>query len=97
MESKESNMNEFSTMAAIARRVSEYVADSFEVNLAVIDLVIDLEAVHAKTPLNLQGMLDGDLSHALHDVLGIRKYLIRGGTGKGYLRDCFVPRYALEQ
>ena len=96
MESKESNMNEFSTMAEIARRVAAHVSDSFEVELTVIDLVMDLEAVHNKTPLDLQGLLDGDLSHALHDVLGIRKYLIRGGTGKGYLRDCFVPRYALD-
>ena len=88
--------NEVSMMSAIARRVAEYVADSFELELKVIDLVLDLQAVHAKTPLNLQGMLDGDLSHTLHDVLGIRKHLIRGGTAKGYLRDCFVPRYALD-
>tara|TARA_R110002020_G_scaffold387717_1_gene598491 strand:- start:1661 stop:1936 length:276 start_codon:yes stop_codon:yes gene_type:complete len=89
--------NEVTTMSAIARRVAEYVADSFELELKVVDLVLDLQAVHSKTPLNLQGMFDGDLSHVLHDVLGIRRHVIREGTLKGYLRGGFVPRYALDQ
>ena len=83
----------------IIERCNDYLSKFGEgvVPLDMLDTVADLTAVHVRTPLNLQGMLEGDLQHTLHDVFGIRKHVIRGGTAKGYLRDCFVPRYALEQ
>jgi len=58
---------------------------------------MDLEAVHKITPLRLDDMLASKPVDLLHDIWGIERYVIREGADKGKLRDCFVPRYALNQ
>ena len=55
-------------------------------------LVMDIEAAHRFTPLNLSGLLAADDSNFGHDVAGIVNHLDRKN---GILLDCFVPRFAL--
>ena len=86
-------------LLGIIERCNDYLLKFGEgvVPLDMLDTVADLTAVHVRTPLNLQGMLDGDLEHTLHDVFGIKHHVVRTGADVGKLLDCFVPRYALEQ
>jgi hypothetical protein len=57
-----------------------------------LDIVMDLSAVHAHTPLRLEELAEADDFNLAHDVCGIQRHLDRR-TGK--LGGCFVPRYAV--
>ena len=56
-----------------------------------IDVMMDLAAVSAHTPLDLAGLLEADDFEFAHDVGGIRRHLDRS---TGELTGCFVPRHA---
>jgi hypothetical protein len=56
-----------------------------------LEVAMDIEAVHERTPLDLERFLNADLGNFLHDVVGIRRHLDRA-TGR--LTDCFSPRHA---
>lgn len=62
-------------------------SDSFGTKL---ELMLDIEHVHVKTPLNLQGLLDGRPEDLVHDVAGIHQHLNRETLE---LEDFFVPRW----
>lgn len=53
---------------------------------------MDISAVHAHTPLDLEEWSKADDENFVHDLGGIRRHLDRD-TGK--LTDCFVPRFTL--
>lgn len=76
------------------RRIVERAAGRFErfgVKLDRLSLHMDLSAVHAERPLNLDAMLAGSDLDFSHDICGIMKHMDRK---TGSLRDCFVPRFA---
>lgn len=57
-----------------------------------LDLLMDLTAVHEKTPIDLQRLYVADLANFAHDLGGIRRHLNRE-TLK--LEDGFLPRFLL--
>lgn len=60
----------------------------------VIDVEMDISAVHADVPLRLADLLAADDFNFSHDLGGIRRHLNRQ-TGK--LGDFFLPRMAAPQ
>lgn len=56
-----------------------------------IDIMMDLAAVHAHTPLRLAELAAADDFNFAHDMFGIERHLNRE---TGELMDCFVPRFA---
>lgn len=61
-----------------------------------LHVMMDLDAVHQRTPLRLVGLLAADDGDFAHDVFGIAAYVDRGDEQPGALRDCFLPRYAVQ-
>lgn len=57
-----------------------------------LEILMDLQAVHYHTKLDLKGLAEADDFNFAHDIGGIARHLDRK-TGK--LRDCFVPRFCL--
>ena len=55
---------------------------------------MDIAAVHAHTPLDLEEWSKADAFEFLHDVTGIIRHTDRH---TGELTDCFVPRFMLRQ
>lgn len=49
---------------------------------------------HQRSPLDLDRLLHGPLTDFTHDVFGIMRHI---DLETGYMRDCFVPRYAQHQ
>lgn len=63
-------------------------------NADTLTTAMDVEFVHINTPLDLNGLLEADDENFAHDISGIRRHLNRD---TGELRDCFCPRYTLNQ
>ena len=55
-----------------------------------LDILMDLSAVHEKTPLDLYRLYSADPANFAHDLGGIRRHLNRETLE---LEDCFVPRF----
>lgn len=58
---------------------------------SVLEVNMDVAAVHAQTPLQLSALAEADDFNFAHDMLGIRSHLNRS---TGVLEDCFIPRFA---
>jgi hypothetical protein len=56
-----------------------------------MDVVMDLSAVHAHTPLRLEELAAADDFDLVHDVGGIYRHLDRE---TGELGGCFLPRFS---
>ncbi len=82
-------MAELELISKIANRLIEMGARGEK-----IDIVMDLEATHHSTPLDLQGLLNSKDGDFAHDMIGIYANLNRN-TGK--LENCFIPRFAAKQ
>jgi hypothetical protein len=90
-------MVEFAKLTREEHEASEKIARRF---LALIpggrkptpmDVMMDLSAVHAHTPMDLLALADADDFNLAHDVGGIQRHLDRT---TGELGGCFLPRYA---
>ena len=57
-----------------------------------VSVMMDLECVHERTPLDLERLLGADDFNVMHDVIGINNCLNRE-TRK--LERCFVPRFTV--
>ncbi len=57
-----------------------------------MNIFMDIEAVHASNPLNLQGLLEASDGDFAHDINGIQINLNRQ---IGKLENCFAPRYSV--
>lgn len=83
--------------AIIAAIVDRAIPLAKEAGIKVkrMDLIMDLEAVHANgNPLRLADLLAADPGNFGHDVWGIRRYLDRE---TGQLTSCFLPRFSVPQ
>ena len=69
----------------IANRVKSY-----DMRLDRLSIMMDLEAVHAYSPLRLLDLLNADKANFFHDILGIRRHLNRKTKR---LENCFIPRF----
>lgn len=65
-------------------------ADSYNMRIDRLSLMMDLEAVHAYNPLRLADLLEADKNNFYHDICGIREHLNRQTKR---LENCFLPRY----
>jgi len=74
------------TILKIAKRARE-LGD----NRDILSIVMDVETVHKKTPLDLERLLAADNFNFSHDIAGIRRHLDRE-TGK--LLNHFIPRFS---
>ena len=68
--------------------------DGIDLRLPKMRIVMDLDVCHEHRPLDLAGLLEARPGDLLHDVTGIAAHL---DQDTGQLRDCFAPRYALNQ
>lgn len=75
------------TIAAIARR-----AVNVNPSLERVSTMMDIDAVHKKTPLRLSDMLTTTDFNLMHDIYGIAENLNR--TTKK-LENCFSPRFTI--
>lgn len=55
-----------------------------------LDMLMDITAVHDRTPLDLDRLASADLGNFCHDIGGIRRHLNRETLE---LEDGFVPRF----
>lgn len=76
-------------IAEIAGKAAKLYADIGH-DFDMMSMVMDLEVVHAETPLRLEEMLESENYDFIHDIAGIRRHLNRA-TGR--LEDFFVPRF----
>lgn len=71
---------------AIARKIREEMP-----SINTITVMMDLTACHAKgCALDLERMLDAEVSELWHDIHGINRHLDRE---TGHLMGCFLPRF----
>ena len=54
-------------------------------------MIMDLNAVHSSSPLDLDGLLNSEPFDFYHDICGIINNINRTN---GKLENCFVPRYS---
>ena len=87
--------NDTSTIISeIARRfVSAGAGSFFGAKREVIDVILDLEVVHKRTPLDLEAMRDAPLEALARDVILITLCVERSGPNKGKLLGDKIPRY----
>lgn len=84
--------HEFHLIIFIAARAAR-IAESVNAKRDRLNIIMDLEAAHEDTPLDLEGLLKASASDFCHDVFGIERHLnLNRKTRK--LEDCFSPRYA---
>ncbi len=57
-------------------------------------LMMDIDTVHCRTPLDLYRWLDADLFNFMHDVVGILNNINRK---TGQLENCFLPRFTRQE
>lgn len=55
-----------------------------------LDILMDITAVHDRTPLDLQQLALADAPNFAHDIGGIRRHLNRETLE---LEDCWTPRF----
>lgn len=80
-------LDEMKTISKIAKRaVKMYPV------LNHMSTVMDLDAVHEKTPLQLAELLKADNFNFAHDVVGIANNLNRETKE---LENCFSPRFSV--
>jgi len=60
-----------------------------EVTFDRFDTMMDISAVHLKTPIDLDRLLEFDDFNLLHDVFGIIRHVDRE---TGELKNCFLPK-----
>ena len=75
---------------AIANR-ARGVFGNAGIKRSLIEVTMDISAVHAKCPLRLHDLLAADDFNFTHDLGGIYRHLNRD---TGELENCFVPRFA---
>ena len=87
---------EYELIHRIASRAYDILTgmDGINLRLPKFKIITDLDICHEHRPLDLAGLLDARPGDLLHDVTGIVAHL---DQDTGQLRDCFVPRYALNQ
>jgi len=89
---------EFAKFSPRQRLVAEFIARRWEAmqqrdgetGEGRKSTLMDLAAVHHRTPLNLEALAVASDFELAHDVGGIRRHLNRR---TGELEDCFVPRF----
>ena len=81
-------------MSAIAKRFisGDYPSEARD----ILDVIMDLEVVHKRTPLRLEAMLEGPLIDLARDVILIRSCVERRGPDAGKLVTDLALRYALD-
>lgn len=86
--------SEVELMVKVCERWERYYYANEErpVPLDRLTRMMDLEKVHAVSPLDLAALLDAPLGDFLHDVTGIHSHMNRS---TGELGDCFSPRYTV--
>ena len=77
--------------AKIISRICKKAVKEFS-TIDVMNLNMDISAVHIKTPLNLEKFESFDDVNFFHDVFGISRHIDRT-TGK--LKDHFLPRCSM--
>lgn len=78
---------EFKTITEIANRALTLPWGDMPTKL---DILMDLSAVHEKTPLDLERLYAADAVNFAHDLGGIRRHLNRETLE---LEDHFLPRF----
>lgn len=76
------------TATAIANRAKDLPVYQ---GTPVVEIMLDLAAVHFHTPLRLEALLAADDFNFAHDMGGIAVNLNRN---TGELMNCFLPRFA---
>lgn len=76
----------------IAGRAQRELFAPSGVDRKVVDIAMDLEAAHSRTPLDFERLRDFEAFDFTHDIGGIYRHLDREA---GVLRDHFLPRCAL--
>ncbi len=82
---------DFETISAIANRADLLFKAAF-CPRPMLEIMMDLEAVHDSVGLRLDELLDADDFNFAHDVVGIAKHLNRETK---QLEDCFLPRFSV--
>lgn len=82
-------MSDNAHLIAIANRAT-VLGQRLGVKRNAIQYMMDLDAVHEKTPLDLKALAEADDGNFAHDVFGIMRHLDREA---GVLTDFFVPRF----
>ena len=78
---------------AISKRVKKFTKKLFpKEKFDEQGCMMDISAVHLKTPLDLDKLLNFEAFDLFHDISGINKHLNRE-TGK--LKNCFSPRCSI--
>ena len=86
--------NTFTIISEIARRFIGAGAGSFfGAKRDVLDVIMDLDVVHKRTPLRLEDMRDGPIEDLARDVILITLCVERRGPDAGKLNSDKIPRY----
>ena len=86
----------FTIMSEIARRfVGAGAGSFFGGHREVIDVILDLEVVHKRTPLDLEAMRNAHIEALARDVILITLCVERRGPDAGKLNSDKIPRYVV--
>ena len=86
--------NTFTIISEIARRFIGAGAGSFfGANRDVLDVIMDIDIVHKRTPLDLEAMRDAPIEALARDVILITLCVERRGPDAGKLNSDKIPRY----
>jgi hypothetical protein len=82
-------------IVARAKTIRSEVVVDYRPIVDIFGLAYALTIVHLNTcPIDLQRLLEADDANFLHDILGIQRHI---DMSTGELRDCFLPRFAVNQ
>ena len=82
-------------IVARAKTIRSEVVVDYRPLVDIFGLAYTLTVVHLNIcPLDLQRLLEADDFNFLHDILGIQRH---ADLNTGKLRDCFIPRFAVNQ
>lgn len=80
-------------IVARAKTIRSEVVVDYRPIVDIFGLALSLTIVHLNTcPMDLQRLLEADDANFLHDIQGIQRHI---DMSTGELRDCFLPRYAV--
>ena len=86
--------NTFTIMSEIARRfIGAGACSFFGGERDTLDVIMDLDVVHKRTPLDLEAMRDGPIEDLARDVILITLCVERRGPDAGKLNSDKIPRY----